>query len=334
MTSDLPSTLSHAIRLQHGVFSRRQALRAGLTADLIGSRVRRGTWRCVYPGVYTTSNRELSRRARLWAVLLFAGRGAVLSHETAAELQGLADRPAAGIHVTIPAGRRVRAVPGVYIHRSARVFQAASVHDDPPRTILEETVLDLTTAAATFDDVCGWVTRAISRELTDETRLRAAMADRKRLRWRVELDGLITAAVTGDHSVLEYRYTRDVEQAHGLPEPDRQVPFLSRDGRRGRRDRIYSAYAVAIELDGQIAHRAEDSWRDKRRDNAAAEAGVESLRYGWQDVRHQACTTAIQVAKVLRNHGWEGQARPCSIYCPVRYESSRCLASGVTMTRD
>ena len=41
----------------------------------------------------------------------------------------------------------------------------------PPRTRVEETVLDLTQTAKTFDDVCGWVTRAIARELTDETRL-------------------------------------------------------------------------------------------------------------------------------------------------------------------
>jgi len=37
-----------------------------------------------------------------------------------------------------------------------------------------ETVLDLTQTAKTFDDVCGWVTRAIARELTDEAMLRAA----------------------------------------------------------------------------------------------------------------------------------------------------------------
>ena len=33
-------------------------------------------------------------------------------------------------------------------------------------------MLDLTQAANSFDDVCGWVTRAIARELTDEARLR------------------------------------------------------------------------------------------------------------------------------------------------------------------
>ena len=31
-------------------------------------------------------------------------------------------------------------------------------------------MLDLTQAAKSFDDVCGWVTRAIARNLTDEDR--------------------------------------------------------------------------------------------------------------------------------------------------------------------
>jgi hypothetical protein len=109
----------------------------------------------------------------------------------------------------------------------------------PPRTEIEDTVLDLIQEAKTFDDVCGWVTRAIARELTDETRLRAAMKARQRLRWRADLQELIAAAASGDHSVLEFRYHRDVERAHGLPESARQVQFTAPGGRRGRRDRVY-----------------------------------------------------------------------------------------------
>lgn len=86
-------------------------------------------------------------------------------------------------------------------------------------------MLDLTQAAATFDDVCGWVTRALARDLTDEARLLKAMRHRTKLRWRPDLRELIKAAASGDHSVLEFRYHRDVEQAHGLPPSDRQVPF-------------------------------------------------------------------------------------------------------------
>jgi hypothetical protein len=320
MKGELPAGLGRLLRLQHGVFSRKQALRTGLTADAIAARVRRGTWRRLYPGVYTTTVGGLTRAARFWAALLYAGRGAVLSHETAAQLHGFANRSVNAIHVTVPADRRVVAQPGIRIHLSTRVFQAAMPHEDPPRTRVEDTVLDLTDAADGFDDVCGWVTTVLSQGLTDEAKLRAAMKARSKLRWRTDLSVLIAAAAAGDHSVLEYRYTRDVERPHGLPEPDRQVPFTNSRGRSGRRDRVYSRYGVIVELDGKLGHGPEHVRKDNARDRAAAVAGKQSLRYGWEDVRFDTCDTAVEVAKVLRNHGWEGRPRPCSLFCRVQYD--------------
>jgi hypothetical protein len=138
------------------------------------------------------------------------------------------------------------------------------------------------------------------------------MTKRGRLRWRSDLHEILEAAVTGDHSVLEFRYHRDVERTHGLPEPDRQVPFTARDGRRGRRDRVYQGYGVVVELDGRLAHPVENTWKDKARDNAAAAAGQQSLRYGWDQVTRHPCAIAAEVAGVLRRHGWRGRPKPCS----------------------
>jgi hypothetical protein len=277
-------------------------------------------WTQLYPGVYATFTGPPSRNARLWAAVLLSGPGAVLSHETAAELHRLTDKSAQTIHLTIPGQRRVKAAAGLWLHRSARAVEATQVHSFPPRTTVEETVLDLTQVAKTFDDVCGWVTRAIARELTDETRLHVAMTKRERLRWRADLHEVLEAAVTGDHSVLEFRYHRDVERAHGLPEPDRQVPFTAKDGRRGRRDRVYSEYGVVVELDGRLAHPEENQWKDKARDNAAAAARQQSLRYDWAAVTRRPCATAAEVGEVLRNHGWRGRPRPCSPGCQVGRE--------------
>jgi hypothetical protein len=187
-------------------------------------------------------------------------------------------------------------------------------------------VLDLTQTAMKFDDVCGWVTRAFARDLTDEVRLRAAMRLRTKLRWRTDLYELIAAAAGGDHSVLEFRYDRDVERAHGLPEPIRQAAFAGPNGRRGRRDRVYRVYGVVVELDGRPAHPIENQWQDKARDNAAAADGIQSLRYSWADVRRQPCVTAIEVARVLRVRGWGGWPRPCSAGCPVERAFPRRLA--------
>jgi hypothetical protein len=249
--------------------------------------------------------------------VLYSGSGALLSHETAAELHGLADALSDPIHVTIPGQRRVVPAEGISIHRSDRALEAALGHAYPPRTKLEETVLDLTQTAATFDDVCGWVTSAFARDLIDEARLRKAMSGRTKLRWRGDLDELIAAAADGDHSVLEYRYDRDVERAHGLPPARRQVPFKGPGGRRGRRDRVYQDYALVVELDGRLAHPEDRRWKDKARDNAAAAAGMQTLRYGWMQVKREPCQIATEVATVLRLNGWPGRPRACVPGCPA-----------------
>jgi hypothetical protein len=241
----------------------------------------------------------------------------MLSHETAAELQRLTDKPVETIHITVPDQRHIKVAEGVSLHRSARAVEALHPDISPPRTKVEETILDLTQTAATFDDVCGWVTRALARDLTDEGRLRAAICQRARLRWRADLHELVTAAADGNHSVLEFRYERDVERAHGLPEPVRQAPFVGPDGRRGRRDRLYRDYGLVVELDGRLAHPVENQWKDKARDNAAAADGQQSLRYGWAQVRWEPCATAAEVARVLRHRGWQGRPRPCSPDCPA-----------------
>jgi ABC-2 type transport system ATP-binding protein len=321
MTTELPSSLINVIRIQRGVFSRDQAIRAGLTPDMIRSRVRRGAWRRLRPGVYTVLTGQPARSARLWAAVLAAGAGAVLSHETAAELHGFAGKLLDNaIHVSIPGQRRIAAIPGVRIHISARALAAAQARSCPPRTTVEETVLDLVDASVSLDDVYGWISRAIVSQLTDQARLLAVAERRHKLRWRADLAELIQAAAEGNESVLEFRYERDVERAHGLPRSDRQVPFTGPGGRRGRRDRVYKRFGLVVELDGKAAHPEETQWRDKARDNAAAVDGQQTMRYDWTSVRHDACATAVQVAKVLQRRGWPGQPKPCSYGCPIGSE--------------
>jgi hypothetical protein len=119
MSNDIPPGLGDVARFQAGVVSRQQALRSGMSRSAITSKVRCGRWRQIYHGVYATFSGAVGRDAQLWAAVLYAGKGAQLSHETAAEVNGLADRQSRLIHVTIPAGRRVKQPPGVKVHLSA-----------------------------------------------------------------------------------------------------------------------------------------------------------------------------------------------------------------------
>jgi hypothetical protein len=318
MRSEVPETLRKIVADQSGVVSRRQAIQEGLSADVIKSRVRAGRWQSLYRGVYVTFTGTPTRRARLWAAVLYAGDGAMLSHETAAELHGLITIPVPLIHITVPEDRRVSPVPGLVIHRTARAADRRFPEGVLPVTWKEETVLDLTDAAKDFDDVCGWVTAAFARGMVTEGTMLAFVSRRKKLRWRQDLIHLVDEAARGAHSVLEYRYDRDVERAHGLPRSQHQAPYRKPDGRRGYRDRYYEQYKVIVELDGRAYHPEETRWRDRDRDNAAViDYDSRSLRYGWRDVRGAPCRTAMQVAKVLTSRGWPGSPAPCSPRCPV-----------------
>jgi len=331
MRSDIPGEISALAQRQAGAISRPQLIDAGLSPQLIIRRLERGRWQQLYRGVYATFSGLPPRETWLWAAVLSAGEGAVLSHQTAAELHGLLDHPTDAIYVTVPSNRRI-ATHGVIIRTSNRVEQARQPNRALPRTSVEETVLDLAQLAPGFDDVCGWITKACAKRLTTEEKLRTALAMRKKMRWRAELDDVLAAAGSGIHSVLEYRYLRDVERAHGLPRSRHQVRAVI-DGKVVYRDAYYEEYQVAVELDGRLAHPDEERWRDSHRDTQAGVQGVQTCRYGWRDVYARACQTALLQAQILRRRGWRGIPKPCSASCPVgRAFSQTSQASQATQT--
>jgi predicted transcriptional regulator of viral defense system len=318
MDYDVPAAVAEISSWQAGAISRRQLLDAGLSSQMITTRLERRRWQTLFRGVYAVFTGLPPRETWMWAAILRVGEGAVLSHQTAAELHGLIDQPTGAIYVSIPSARRV-ATRGLIIRISGRVQQAKQPNRSPPRTSVEETVLDLAQVSPSFDDACGWITKACGKRLTTEEKLRAALALRKKMRWRSELDDVLAAAGSGIHSVLEYRYLRDVERAHGLPRSRHQVRVVI-DGKAVYRDAYYEEYQLAVELDGRLAHPDDERWRDSQRDNQARARGVETCRYGWRDVYAHPCETALLLVQILRLRGWRGHPRPCSSRCPVRSE--------------
>jgi hypothetical protein len=168
MASELPDELRELAWFQDGLLTGRQAVAGGLSREAVKWRLGTGQWQRMQTGVYAVFSGPPDRRAILWAVVLRAGPGAMLSYHTAAELAGLIDRSRPVIHVTLPVDRAVKPIPGVVLHRSGRAAQALHPVLAPPRTRVEETVLDLAGTAATLDDAYGWITRALGRRLTTQ----------------------------------------------------------------------------------------------------------------------------------------------------------------------
>jgi hypothetical protein len=139
--NQIPRGLREQASLQAGVVSRQQALKAGLPAGAITWYVKSGRWQQVFAGVYATFTGTIARNARLWAIVLYCGRQARLSHETAAELQGLIDGQFPLVQVTIPRNRQVRPLEGVVIRRSAHMSRPWQPLGIPPHTFVDETII-------------------------------------------------------------------------------------------------------------------------------------------------------------------------------------------------
>lgn len=299
---------------QRGIVARREARRGEISARGVERRLRSGKWRRMHRGVYATFTGEASREAKLWAAVRRAGPGAMLSYETAAEVQKLADKPSAKIHITVPHSRRPaqgRPIRGVVIHRSDLSQPQYLPPWKLPRTRIEDTVLDLVAQASTFDEAYSWISRALSRELATPGMLRAALAGRKRVRWRAWVTEALTAAGEGIHFPLELRYARDVEGAHGLPKARRQARRAI-EGKVHYKDNWYPDYGVCVELDGAAYHPPEQVRMDKRRDNVnLASDDIRTYRFDFVDVTERACHSAAMVAASLRRNGWPGRPHPC-----------------------
>jgi hypothetical protein len=316
MGQQLPDRCLRLLSRQCGVIAGWQVEAGEISDRQIENLIRYRRWQRLQRGVYGAFTGDPPRAAVLWAAVLRAGRRAILSHETAAELDGLIDKPTKVIHVTVPKPQHRQPIAGIAIHRSSRAIGIRQQGRLPPRTMTEETVLDLAKVATSFDDVISLLARACQRRLTTPFLISETLGQRAKMRWRGEIELALRDVASGVHSPLEYRYVRDVERAHALPTPERQAQAEQR-GRVIYRDARYREYGVVVELDGQASHPDQQRWQDKHRDNASVAAGIVTLRYGWADVTERSCETAREVATVLGSRGWPGRLRRCGPSCRV-----------------
>ncbi|QGN32925.1 hypothetical protein [Microlunatus sp. Gsoil 973] len=312
-TIKVPTALLELAAAQDDVVSRTQATESGFGRYAQQRMVQLSTWQRLAPGIFLTNNAVPSWDALAWAGVLYAGDGARLGGLAAAYGHQLVDVPPPRIDILHPHGSRLKSWGILCFHQERCGVRPAATVGSPPRTPIDDTVLDLIgtdLGRAAGKGAVHWLTAAVQRRLTTPERLLDALNRRGRITGRREMINLLTDVADGVQSPLEYRYRKDVEAAHGLPRGRRQA-----SGRSGRqrlwRDVYYEEFRVLVELDGTIGHVGEGRFRDYRRDNAALVDGDATLRYGWHDVRSESCQVARQVALMLHRGGWEGRPNRC-----------------------
>jgi very-short-patch-repair endonuclease len=301
---DPPRSLLRLAHRQGGVITTEQAREHGLGRRSVERLVAEGHWQRLVVGLCAVTTGDLPWIGQAWAGVLLGAADARLGGAAAGHLHGIVVEPPIRFQVLIPEERR-RADQGLWTFTRERPGDRVSSTGLPPRTTIEDTVLDL----CILGDEAGvvdLVTRAVQTRRTTAQLIRRRLSRRMRIRGRKFLEAVLAEVDEGAQSTLEIEYLRNVERAHGLPRGRRQV----RSG-VSVRDVVYQEWATIVELDGRRGHEGTGRFRDMSRDNLATVSGAATLRFGWHDTAGDPCQVAVMVATVLQSRGWPGQIHCC-----------------------
>jgi len=268
--------LARIAEAAHGLVTRSELLRAGVTDDEIRWRVRTGGLLREHRGVYRVGHRASSIEASYLAAVMAAGEGALLSGRAAAHLLGLVKGTAPAPEVTTRTQRRIE---GVKTHRSRRGERAdATIFNGIPVTTVPRTLVDISSELS-LDALARACHEAGVRYRTTPRDVEAVLARRRNSPGARKLRRIIHGDVHVTLSKLEARFLALLRD-EGLP-----LPVTNRPASGRRVDCRWPEQRLTVELDGYQFHNSRHSWeQDRRREREARARGDDFRRYSYGDV--------------------------------------------------
>ena len=271
---------------QHGVISAQQLYGLGLPASTMRHRVTSSRLHRIHRGVYAVGHSRLSDEGRWMAAVLACGRGAVLSHRSAAELWGIDRRarrlsPGGGtceqepIDVTVPgtAGRKTH--KAIALHRSSTLIASECTRRGG---------IPVTKPARTLADL---------RRVLSAAEFAAALREAEFL--RLPIGGRPGAvglrAPERTRTELESKFLALVRR-HRLPKPEVNVRID-----RFEVDFLWRPQRLIIEVDGWASHGTRSAFEeDRARDARLKLLGYDVVRFTWRQVTSEgaAVTRALR----------------------------------------
>jgi hypothetical protein len=246
--------------------------------------------------VYATGHAPLQRRSHWMAAVLACGDGALLSHESAACLWGLAGNRRL-VDVNASGGRQgVRRRAGVRLHR-------CQVHPEDRR---ERSGIPVTSVARTLFDYAEVVHPDRLRHAWEESdrlgllRLDAVQRACERGRGRRALRPIRLLLAAGlaasrTRSPLEERF-HEFCVAYGIPAPSTNVLVLDEEV-----DALWPGAKLIAELDSWEYHRHRAAFnRDRRKDAARLVADYRTIRVTHDRLDEEANELAAEIFQLLR----------------------------------
>lgn len=269
---------------QHGVISREQALRCGMSRHEITSEVGRGTWTPVMRGVYRGTVIGRTHEAIMTVAWLAAPAAAAFSHHTAARFHDLGVRPESPyVWITVPHGRSRLRVPYVRVGQS-RALAGHTVRRGQWR---------FTTVARTLVDMGEHLTaRQLERVVYAAVQAEKVTVEQVRQAWRA------VSRRPGRNAITQVLERYDASYDSGLESDagrifERSGIRLERQHRVSVGDRIVRRFdfadpdlKIGVEIDGVAYHSSlAAQQRDRAKDRRLAALGWVTIRFTTADVR-------------------------------------------------
>jgi very-short-patch-repair endonuclease len=260
----------------HGLVTRPQQLRAGVTTAEIQQRLRTGALLREHRGVYRVGHRAPSMEARYLAAVLACGEGALLSGRAAGHLLGILKGRAPAPEVTTTTERRIK---GVQTRRSRDLRPEDGTRWlGIPVTTVARTLVDLA-AVLPLGELARACHEAGVRHHTTPAQVDAVLARRPTSPGATKLREILRGDVHVTLSKLEARFLARLREA-GLPLPRTNRPAGGR-----RVDCRWAAQRLMVEVDSYRYHHSRHAWeQDRRREREAHARGDEFRRYTFGDV--------------------------------------------------
>jgi very-short-patch-repair endonuclease len=300
----LSPAVSAWLAAHHGIASRSDLIRLGVTADQLRRLLRLRVLVPACRGIYRLTAAPTTALQPA-AIACAVAPHVVVSHHSAGRIWGLRRLgPDRGLHVTI-AGRVNRDVAADFVHRSHRIDPSDVVHrpDGIRLTSPVRTAFDL--AAVRSDHAF----LSIIEQLLHEERCsipdlyEAGRRLRERGRNGSARFGRVLQSRPGFAKPVGSDLELRVEQAivaAGLPRPERQHPITLPDGSIVHPDFFWPVEREALEIDHVTWHGGKlDLTYDKRRDRQLRRVGVHVTRVTDDDVRRDLPGIIADLAAIL-----------------------------------
>jgi putative AbiEi antitoxin of type IV toxin-antitoxin system len=276
----------------HGIVTRAQLLRSGVSIDEIRHRLRTGALLREHRGVYRVGHRAPSVEAQYLAAVRACGDRAVLTGRAAAHLLGLLKGAAPPPEVMAPTRRRVK---GVRTRRWRRLdARDRMIWRGIPMTTVARTLVEIA-GGLLLDDLARACHEAGVRYGTGPADVERVLERRPNSPGAGKLGLILRGGVRVTLSKLESRFLGRLREA-GLPLPQTNRPAGGR-----RLDCRWPERRLTVELDGYRYHHSRHSWeQDRRREREARASGDEFRRYTYGDVFESPELMLAELRPLLR----------------------------------